>query len=213
MAHLWYIYPSLINKVMTVKYLDKTIYSTGEYLISVIDLFNYNLVCYKLSNYNIHSIRQNKHKKIDGELFMIKKFIYLCVLSLVATNFALANECPHGKLLGFDDASEFVAMAGRGSPKQYNSKQSRFIKDVRARQIRKTFDTDTVAEAFASVDEGVIFKFEIKGSELTAYDYLTVIYAHQGDTLVGLVFQDNSSTEVAKLSDGDIQICEPDILN
>ena len=144
---------------------------------------------------------------------MSRNYFFFCVVSLVISGAAMASECPYGKLLGFEDAGEFVARAPRTASKQYSEEQVRFIKGARAAQIKKTFATKSVAEAFASVDEGVIFKFEVNGNERTPYNFLTVIFAHQGDTLVGAIFTDDSSEIVAKLSDSDIQICEPYILN
>lgn len=144
---------------------------------------------------------------------MLKKIIILGSMFLMTASAAFANECQYGKLLGFDDAGEFIARAHRVASKQYNEKQARFIKNVRATQIKKTFEAISVGEAFRSVDESVIFKFEIIGNEKTAYDSLTVIYAHQGDTLVGAVFADDSSVIAATLSDGDIKICVPGILD
>lgn len=120
-----------------------------------------------------------------------------------------AAPCKYGSLLGFDDATELVARVKRVAEKTYEQRQAPFVKGVRAVQIQKAFQEKSVKAAFEGVDEGNIFKFEIPGNPHTPYDSLTVIFAHRGDTLAGAIFVDDSSVVAARLSDGDILICEP----
>lgn len=140
---------------------------------------------------------------------MFKSFNGLFLTGFLMSSTVLANPCSYGNFLGFVDANEFISKVPHISSREYHKKQAPFIKGIRVTQIKNTFKSQSVHEALASVDDGIIYKFEIRNQEQTPYDQLTAIYAYLGDTLVGAVFIDDSDVPVAKLSDGDILVCEP----
>ncbi len=143
---------------------------------------------------------------------MFKNIIILS-FSLILSSVAFATECTYGKLLGFDDAGLFVSNANNVAKKVYRKNQARFIKGGQLALIKKAFNVKNINAAFSGADQGIIYKFEVPLNSPTDYEFLTVIYAYAGDTLTGTVFYDNSLVVVAELSDGDIMICEPALLN
>ncbi len=139
---------------------------------------------------------------------MFNSVIYLFLASFLISTTVTANSCSYGNFLGFADANEFISQVPHTSSREYHEKQAPFIKGIRVTQIKNTFESKSVAEALASADDGIIYKIEIRNQEQAPYDQLTAIYAYLGDTLVGAVFIDDSAVPVAKLSDGDILVCD-----
>lgn len=139
------------------------------------------------------------------------KNVFACIMLLLSFNAlsASAKECPYGTLFGRDNANEFIAYSKHLEEETYTENKSQFISEDRVAQIKKAIEVKSLKAAFNEVDEGMIHKFEIPGNSKTSYNFLTVVYASKGDTLVGAVFPDDSSVVWAQLDDSDIRVCEP----
>lgn len=140
------------------------------------------------------------------------KNVFACIILLLPVTIlsASAKECPYGTLFGRENANEFIAYTKHLEEETYTENKGQVISGERVAQIKKAIEVKSLKAAFKDVDEGMIHKFEIPGNSETSYDFLTVVYATKGDTLVGAVFPDDSSAVWAKLQDSDIRVCAPD---